>query len=161
MTGWAAKESKELCDLREYPWCCASACVSLPPSSGFGETSPRDKAAFASVPRRDEWPFWTAVASAARHRFRNARWFPANPNDFRPPESAVAAPALPAHSTTPRVIRVNESVRIRVHSWLKEFAPAAFSIKLRSWQIRSSIGLKPRGIGRRGCFWRCSSRRRS
>jgi hypothetical protein len=39
---------------RPFPWCCASACVSLPPSSDFGKTSRHDKAAFASVPRRDE-----------------------------------------------------------------------------------------------------------
>ena len=37
---------------RPFPGCCASACVSLPPSSGFGETSRREKAAFASVPVR-------------------------------------------------------------------------------------------------------------
>ena len=35
-----------------FPWCCAAACVSLPPSSDFGETSRRDQAALASVPVR-------------------------------------------------------------------------------------------------------------
>ena len=43
---------------------------------------------------------WTAVASAARHRFRTheaGQWF----SHRRPLESAVAASALPAHSKTP------------------------------------------------------------
>jgi len=43
---------------------------------------------------------WTAVASAARHRFRTHEtgW---SFNHHRPPESAVAAPALPSHSKMP------------------------------------------------------------
>ena len=45
------------------------------------------------------------MASAARHRFRNARSSPVSPNHFHPPESAVAAPALPSHSKTLRAVR--------------------------------------------------------
>jgi hypothetical protein len=43
----------------------------------------------------------------------------------------------------------------------KQFAPEIFFIKLRAWQTRSFIGLKPKAPTRRGCFWHCSSRRRS
>jgi hypothetical protein len=61
-----------------FPWCCASACVSLPPSSGFGETSRRDKAAFASIPATPPFPRQT-VQTSKHPVLTFSAWFPPKP----------------------------------------------------------------------------------
>jgi hypothetical protein len=114
-------------------------------------------AAFSRKPLRprNSRSVWTAVASAARHRFGTDAY---NLSAHVPPaESAVAAPALPAHSMTLHDFQHNgvgqcfQPVSIQKSVLTPSLNPA-FSPRRRSHHRRFSDWRKTSGQSRRTTF---------